>query len=156
VLEAFPANGVTALAGAGVGGGSLVNNTVMLEPPESLFQQSFGTSLAWAEMHGTWYPRAKALLGISAMPDDVYNSSFYEAARSWFDEASNAALAPFRCDLAIDWDTVRAEIAGTAVASAIVGNSIWGMNSGAKRSVDRTILAAAEATGRTTVQTLTR
>ncbi len=155
VLEAFAAAGVTALAGAGVGGGSLVNNTVMLKPSAALFEKSFGSSLSFAEMSTIWYPRAAMLIGFSPMPDDVFNSSFYESARSWFSEAVNAGFSPFRCNLAIDWQTVRNEIAGTAIASAIVGDSIWGMNSGAKRSVDRTILAAAEATGLATVQTLT-
>jgi cholesterol oxidase len=156
VLEAFAGSGITALAGAGVGGGSLVNNTVMLQPSAALFKRSFGSSLSYAEMNSVWYPRAASLIGISPMPNDVYDSSFYTAARSWFEETTNAGYQPFRCDLAINWDTVRAEIVGTAVASAIVGQSIWGMNSGAKRSVDNTILAAAEKTGRTTVQTLTR
>lgn len=156
VLEAFQAEGVAALAGAGVGGGSLVNNAVMMQPNRELFRRSFGNILDYSEMADCWYPRARALIGVQPMPNDILNSSYYAAARSFADQATRAGLSPIRLDMAIDWRTVRDEMAGTRRPSAIIGRSIWGMNSGAKRSVDRTVLAAAEATGRVTVRTLTR
>src|SRR5512144_1300572 len=51
----------------------------------------------------------------------------------------------------MDWDVVRQEIAGTKPASAIVGECTYGMNSGAKNSVDRNYLARAEQTGKVEV-----
>jgi cholesterol oxidase len=156
VLEAFKTDSLTALAGAGVGGGSLVNNAVMLQPDAVRFAQSFGSAISYQEMASTWYPRARKLIGVAKMPDSVYNSSDYLAARTWFAQATAAGLNPTRCDMAVDWQRILDEEAGTATPSAILGYSIWGVNSGAKRSVDRTILAAAEATGLTTVQTLSR
>ncbi|MCX5249019.1 GMC family oxidoreductase N-terminal domain-containing protein [Streptomyces sp. NBC_00201] len=151
VLEAYAGGGVTCLAGAGVGGGSLVNYAVMEAPSEQLFRASFGTRLDYAEMAGTWYPRARGLIGVAPIPDDVLASPYYANARDFLTAAERAGLGTRRVDMAIDWQTVRAEIAGTAVRSAIVGDAMLGINSGAKRSVDRTILAAAEATGRTEV-----
>ncbi|MFE1595096.1 GMC family oxidoreductase N-terminal domain-containing protein [Nocardia sp. NPDC058705] len=156
VLEAFQANGVIALAGAGVGGGSLVNNAVMLQPSQNVFKRAFGAHVDFDEMSDQWYTKARALIGMAPMPDDVYNSTHYTAARSFVAETTAAGLAPFRADMAVDWQTVREEQAGTREASLIIARSIWGANSGAKRSVDRTILAAAEATGRVSVETLTR
>ncbi|MBT2511506.1 GMC family oxidoreductase [Streptomyces sp. ISL-98] len=156
VLEAFQANGVIALAGAGVGGGSLVNNAVMLKPSQAAFNRAFGTKIDFDEMSEQWYARARSLIGPTPMPDDVYASTHYTAARSFTAETTAAGLAPFRADMAVDWQTVREEQAGTREASLIIARSIWGANSGAKRSVDRTILAAAEATGRVSVETLTR
>lgn len=156
VLEAYAANGITALAGAGVGGGSLVNSTVMLEPSQALFNYSFGGLLSWSEMSSVWYPDANSLIGPSSMPDDVFNSSYYAEARAFSNEITAAGQRPARVPLALNWDVVRKEMAGTVVPSVIVNQSIWGANSGAKRSVDRTVLAAAEATGYVTVQTLSR
>ncbi|MFJ7199816.1 MULTISPECIES: GMC oxidoreductase [unclassified Streptomyces] len=156
VLEAFRANGVIALAGAGVGGGSLVNNAVMLKPSQKAFNRAFGTHIDFDEMSEQWYARARSLIGPAPMPDDVYASTHYTAARSFTAETAAAGLAPFRADMSVDWQTVREEQAGTKEASLIIARSIWGANSGAKRSVDRTILAAAEATGRVSVETLTR
>ncbi|MFD6282137.1 GMC family oxidoreductase N-terminal domain-containing protein [Streptomyces sp. NPDC060209] len=156
VLEAFRADGVIALAGAGVGGGSLVNNAVMLKPSEAAFNRAFGTNIEFDEMSERWYTRARALIGPAPMPDDVYASTHYTAARSFTAETTAAGLAPFRADMAVDWQAVREEQAGTREPSLILARSIWGANSGAKRSVDRTILADAEATGRVSVETLTR
>jgi cholesterol oxidase len=156
VLEAYKANGITALAGAGVGGGSLVNSAVMLQPSSTLFEQSFGNTLSYREMDSIWYPRARRLIGVSPMPDDVFNSSYYTAARSFYNEIVAAGFPPVKYDLAIDWDAVRGEMASTLVRSLIINEGIWGVNSGAKRSVDRTILANAEATGLVSVHALSR
>lgn len=157
VLEAIPAGSIVALAGAGVGGGSLVNNAVMLEPSWEVFSQALGgNGIDYDEMIDVWYDRARQLIGATPLPDDVYASSFYANARSFFTETQRAELDPFRVDMAIDWEVVRGEIAGTVVPGVTVAQSIWGTNSGAKLSVDRTILARAEQTGKVTVQPLTQ
>ncbi|MFF0491931.1 GMC oxidoreductase [Nocardia sp. NPDC004068] len=147
VLEAFPARGIVGLLGAGVGGGSLVNNAVMAEPGAAAFDRTFGGLLDHAEMTGVWYPRARALIGPSPIPADLLDSPSYADARAFRDLAERAGYDPALLPLALDWDTVRAEIAGAAPASAIAGHSMFGINSGAKRSVDRTIMAAALDTG---------
>jgi cholesterol oxidase len=154
VLEAFPGEGVVCLAGAGVGGGSLVNNAVMVAPARNLFESSFGDILDYSEMTDVWYPRARSLIGVEPIPDDVLADGHYANAREFIQEAAEAGLPTQRPDMAVDWDIVRQEIAGTAVPAAIAGQHILGINSGAKRSVDRSILAAAEATGRVDVRIL--
>ncbi|HEY6798375.1 MAG TPA: FAD-binding protein [Kineosporiaceae bacterium] len=151
VLEAYVGIGVVCLAGAGVGGGSLVNNAVMMQPRQDLFTRTFGNSLSWTEMDGTWYPRARDLIGVSPVPADVLASPAYANAREFIAEARAAGLTVVLPDMAMNWDVVRQELAGTIPASATVGDSILGINSGAKRSVDGTIMARAEATGRTQV-----
>ncbi|MFJ2865812.1 GMC family oxidoreductase N-terminal domain-containing protein [Kitasatospora sp. NPDC087314] len=156
VLEAFYANGVIGLAGAGLGGGSLVNSTVMLQPSQALFDASFNGLVSYQDMVNTWYPRAMSLIGASTIPDDILNSGYYAAARSFAAEATAAGLPVEKLNLAVDWNVVRQEMAGTATPSVITGDSIWGVNSGAKKSVDRTIMAAARATGRVQVRTLAR
>lgn len=151
VLEVVEGTGVKCFAGAGVGGGSLVNYAVMMTPPEHLFRASFGDLLDYEEMVDVWYPRALNLLGCSQIPDDVLASEPYADAREFAKSMARAGLRVERPNLAVDWDVVRAEIAGTIAPSAIMGDCILGINSGAKMSVDRTILAAAEATGLVTV-----
>ena len=51
-------------------------------------------------------------------------------------------------DINVDWDIVRQEITGQKVPSAIIGEVLYGMNSGAKNSLDRNYLSMAEATGK--------
>lgn len=154
VLELFAGNGISVYGGAGVGGGSLVNNGITMQPPRNLFTASFGTLLGYDEMQNCWYPRAQALLGATPIPDDVLNSSWYASARDFEREAVRAGLPIVKPGVLVDWGVVRKEMAGTAVPSTILGDSAFGINSGAKLSVDRTILAGAEATGRVSVLTL--
>ena len=63
------------------------------------------------------------------------------------DQAQTAGFLTRLVDLAVDWDIVRQEIAGLRVPSAIAGQSFYGLNSGAKRSLDQNYLPLAEATG---------
>jgi cholesterol oxidase len=156
VLQAVVGTGIVCLAGAGVGGGSLVNNAVMMQPEESDFRRAFGERLSYADMAGTWYPRARDLVGASPIPDDVLASGAYANARQAQTELSAAGIPAVRADIAVDWSVVRDEIAGTATPSLIDGQCIFGVNSGAKLSVDRTILAQAEAHGRATVRELSQ
>jgi cholesterol oxidase len=154
VLEQLDGNGVFVHNGAGVGGGSLVNNGVTLQPIRAQFEASFGTRLDYDEMNRIWYPRARRLLGAAPIPDDVLASDPYFSARMFKEEATAAGLEAFRPDVLVDWNVVRQELAGKVRASAIAGLGGWGMNSGAKLSVDRTIMPAAERTGKVTVRTL--
>ncbi len=154
VLEAVAGIGIICLAGAGVGGGSLVNNAVMMMPRRDHFDLSFRGALDYDDMSATWYPRARQLVGPTPIPDDVLASAAYANARQAQDEMSRAGLDIVRPDLAVDWDIVRNEIAGTAEPSLIRGQSLFGVNSGAKRSVDRTILATAEQSGLVDVRPL--
>src|SRR5207237_5390409 len=67
-------------------------------------------------------------------------------------QAENAGLfEESLVEFAIDWDVVRQEIAGTKRPSAIDGQSWYGLNSGAKQSVDKNYLAMAKDTGRVQV-----
>ncbi len=62
-------------------------------------------------------------------------------------QAITAGFPTRPVELAVDWDIVRDEIAGLRVPSAIAGQSFYGLNSGAKRSLDHNYLPQAEATG---------
>ncbi|MFF7793099.1 GMC oxidoreductase [Streptomyces sp. NPDC007991] len=152
VLETTQATGVTVTTGAGVGGSSLVNHGLLMQPCGALFQRSFGDTLDYEEMARLWYPAALHMLRAAPIPDDVLADSHYSSARAFIDQARAAGLRVLRPAIQVDWDVVRDEIAGRVPASAIAGEAEVGMNSGAKLSVDRTILAAAERTGRVSVR----
>lgn len=154
VVEQIDGNGVFVHNGAGVGGGSLVNNGVTLQPVREQFDQAFGGRLDYDEMDRIWYPRARNLLGAAPIPDDVLSADAYFTARKFQEEAAAAGLESFRPDVLLDWNVVRQELAGQAHPSASVGLGGWGMNSGAKLSVDRTIFPEAERSGKVDVRTL--
>lgn len=147
ILEIVEGNGISIGAGAGVGGGSLVFNAIMVKPRRRLFERLFPRDIDFDEMNDVYYPRVKRIIGSRRMPDDVLATEYYRSSRVSFDQAVAAGFPTRPVDLAIDWAVVRDEIAGRRVPSAIAGQSFYGLNSGAKRSLDHNYLPEAEATG---------
>lgn len=146
-------NGVEAVYGAGVGGGSLAFGAFLPQPRAQDFRHVFPGAVDYAELDRTYYPRAKKMLGAAPLPDDILAHPRYVGARTWLDVLKRYGpddVAFF--DYAIDWDIVRQEIAGTRTPSIINGELTYGVNSGAKNSVDHNYLPAAEATGHVTVK----
>lgn len=147
VLDIKVGDGVSALRGAGVGGGSLVYNAITYQPTEELFYTAFPRSINYEELDRVYYPRVRSILKPSPIPDDILQSPFYLTSRIVLEQAAKANLTARKVDMNVDWDIVRQEIAGTKVRSAIDGQVYYGINSGAKQSVDRNYLSMAEATG---------
>jgi len=147
VLEVVEGNGIFIGAGAGVGGGSLVFNAIIVKPRRELFERLFPRQLDFHEMEDVYYPRVERVIGSAPIPEDILSTEYYRTSRVSLDQARVAGFATRPVELAVDWDIVRDEIAGLRVPSAIAGQSFYGLNSGAKRSLDRNYLARAEATG---------
>jgi len=155
VLEQFKFDNLFVLAGAGVGGSSLVYNGITLQPRREMFQRVFPPEIDFDEMDQVFYPRVLSVLHTSEIPADILATSFYSSTRVNLEQAEKAGLflgkfAPTN----VDWDIVRQEIAGTRRPSAIAGESWYGLNSGAKQSVDHNYLPMAEATGKVEILTL--
>ena len=148
VLDIIQGNGMYVGAGAGVGGGSLIFNAIVVKPRRELFERIFPRALDYDEFTDVYYPRVKQMIRSAPIPDDILNTEYYRSSRVSFDQATAAGFPTRPVELAIDWDVVREEMAGVRVPSAIAGQSIYGLNSGATRSLDRNYLPAAEATGR--------
>lgn len=142
------AKGVGIRAGAGVGGGSLIYNAITVQPRREMFEQVFPANISFDEMNDVYYPRVRQILGSSFIPADILATPYYGSTRANLAQAQNAGMYPGRqVELNIDWNIVRQEIAGTKVPSAIDGQSWYGLNSGAKNSVDKNYLRMAEQTG---------
>jgi cholesterol oxidase len=140
--------GIAVRNGAGVGGGSLAYNAIMLQPRKELFELVFPGNIKYEEMAAIYYPRVRAMLGQSVIPNNILNSSFYGSTRANLVQAQAAGM--FHNSLVeynVDFSIVQQEINGTKVPSAIDGQSWYGLNSGAKNSTDKNYLAMAEATG---------
>ncbi len=156
VLERVRGNGIDLYAGAGVGGGSLVYGGMVVTPRESAFTRVYPSAIPYAEMRDVYYPRAAAMLRTTTIPDDVIANPAYDAERVFRAHAAAAHVEATSVGVAADWEVVRREIAGTAPPSTLIGECIVGNSNGSKHSLDRTYLAAAEATGMTTIAPLHR
>jgi cholesterol oxidase len=124
----------------------------MLQPRRELFNKVFPSSIDYDEMVAVYYPRVRGVLGLSRIPDDILATDYYASTRANLQQSQNAGMDyGTQVEYAIDWNIVRQEIAGTKVPSAIAGQSWFGLNSGAKTSVDHNYLRLAEKTGRVQV-----
>ncbi|MFN6566844.1 MAG: GMC oxidoreductase [Dendronalium sp. ChiSLP03b] len=148
ILDLIIGNGINILNGAGVGGGSLVYAASTYQPTKRLFERVFPKSVKYHELDRIYYPRVRSILKPSPVPQDILNTSYYLSSRVFLEQAARAGLPTRLLDINVDWDIVRQEINGTRRPSTIIGESWYGINSGAKNSLDRNYLAQAEATGK--------
>jgi cholesterol oxidase len=168
------ATGISALVAAGVGGGSLVNNGVTFTPTKLTWDVAYPTSQLphmqqiWSELNNTYFKRATNRLGASPPPADILASQYYVGTKTMYDffgsigypeldkqpatENQHRSYAP----VIVDWEAVRDEIDGVRVPSVINGEAWWGINSGAKKSLDTSdsYLGRAISTGQTEVKPL--
>ena len=147
LLEVIEGDGIAIGAGAGVGGGSLVYNAITVAPRREMFDRVFSNAIDFDEMEQVFYPRVRSVIQSSPIPEDILATEYYLSSRVSLDQAAAAGFPTRPVDLAVNWDIVRDEIAGRLVPSAIAGQSFYGLNSGAKRSLDQNYLPEAEATG---------
>jgi cholesterol oxidase len=165
-LEILPVSGMPFLAGAGVGGGSLVYGGITIQPHPELWYSAFPRSVDYGEMDREYFPRVIDVLGASPMPDDVLNTDYFLGTRVLVEQAKKLGFGELenehsefrdgyaKFNMAIDWDIVRAEIAGKKVPSFIAAEFWYGDNSGAKPSLEYSYLKRAEETGKVTIRTL--
>jgi len=147
VLDRKIGNGVIVYRGAGVGGGSLMYGGITYQPTKELFYRVFPSTLSYDELDRVYYPRVRAMLKTTPIPDDIFQTDAYLSSRILLEYATKAGLSTTKPDIAFDWEIVSQEIAGQKVPSIIVGQVYYGTNSGAKNSLDRNYLRMAEATG---------
>lgn len=105
-------------------------------------------------MNRVHYPRATRMLNLAVAPDDLISSPNYAAARHFADRVRQAGLPLSKILMPIDWNYALAELCGEMKPAYTNGDGAMGVNNDGKHSVDVTYLAAAEATGRVTIQTL--
>lgn len=148
VLDTERFDGMKVYVGRGVGGGSLVNGGMAVTPGRSYFSRVL-PQVDGDEMYSTYYPRANAALQVAAPPVDIIGTAeYYQYARTSARHATAAGFEVVSVPNVYDWDHMRREHVGHrgAVRSALDQEVIFGNNHG-KRSLPRTILGTARATG---------
>ncbi|MBW8483166.1 GMC oxidoreductase [Actinomadura parmotrematis] len=154
IMELSSEANLNIACGAGVGGGSLVYTGVTVPPPRKYFERLY-PRLSWEEFDTVWFPKVRAMLGASTMPDDIYNSAPFTHSRVWDAHMSKVGYSPELLPSTFDWDVIHKELAGTVRPSAIAGETDFGCSDGAKKSLTRNYLPAALATGKVQLRSLT-
>jgi cholesterol oxidase len=153
ILDAEEFSGITVYQGRGVGGGSLVNGGMAVVPK----RENFGfvlPSVNADEMYDTYYPRATAGLGVGNIDTAWFESaSCYQYSRVGRKHAGRSGFPWVFVPNVYDWNYMKQEQAGTATKSALAGEILYGNNYG-KKSLQRTYIAQAKATGKVTISPL--
>ncbi|WMX48697.1 GMC oxidoreductase [Streptomyces roseicoloratus] len=153
ILDAEDFAGITVYQGRGVGGGSLVNGGMAVTPRCDVFPSLLPT-VDPAEMYATYYPRANAGLGVTDVDRAWWESAdCYRYARVGRKHAERSGFPFVFVPNVYDWDYMKQEAAGAVPRSALEGEVIYGNNHG-KKSLQKTYLARAAATGRVAVSPL--
>jgi cholesterol oxidase len=151
VLDVTEFPGVDVWHGAAVGGGSVVFTGAMVAPERRFFDEIFRGTVDYGEMDSVWYPRVRQMLRLGPMPADIYGSKPFTHSRVWDDQVRKAGYRSVPNDSIFDWDIIRAELAGTARASATAARSNLGNSNGAKFDLNKNYLRYAQDTGRAAV-----
>jgi cholesterol oxidase len=153
VLDAEEFSGITVYQGRGVGGGSLVNGGMAVTPKRENFAAVL-PSVNADEMYNTYYPRANAGLGVGTIRSAWFDSTdWYKFARVGRKHAQRSGFPFVFVPDVYDWNYMEQEAAGTATKSALAGEILYGNNYG-KKSLQKTYIAQAKATGKVTISPL--
>ena len=155
LMQRFFGENIDVVVAAGVGGGSLAYSGIMIQPPRDLFTSVFPSEVDYGEMDTVWYPRVREIMRPAAMPTDILEDSHYASSRLFIRDAEAAGLDVGPIPVAFDWDLHRRELTGEVPEQCVLGDYLFGLNSGAKHSIDRVgYLPMAEATGLVDVRPL--
>jgi cholesterol oxidase len=153
ILDAEDFSGITVYQGRGVGGGSLVNGGMAVTP----LRQRFGAILPSVdvnEMYDVYYPRANAALGVNHIDPAWFDTTdCYQYARVGRKHAQRSGFPFVFVPNVYDFGYMKQEAAGTAPKSALDAELLYGNNHG-KKSLQKTYLAQAKATGRVAISPL--
>jgi cholesterol oxidase len=153
VLDRVRFSNMSVFVGRGVGGGSLVNGSMAVTPLRSYFAEQF-PGVDTAEMYSTYFPRARAMLGVNTVDPAWFESTeWYRFSRVSRKHATNTGLKTTFVPSVYDFGHMQREAAGTATKSALGQEVIYGNNHG-KKSLDKTYLASALGTGNVTIHTM--
>lgn len=153
VLDRVRFSNMSVFVGRGVGGGSLVNGSMAVTPLQSYFAEQF-PGVDTAEMYSTYFPRARAMLGVNTVDPAWFESTeWYRFSRVSRKHAGNTGLKTTFVPSVYDFGYMQREAAGTATKSALGQEVIYGNNHG-KKSLDKTYLASALGTGNVTIHTM--
>ena len=155
VLARMDFENIKIYAGRGVGGGSLVNGGMAVQPKKAYFKEIF-PELDAEEFWEKYFPLAKKELDVNEIPQDYYNETpYYKFARVGESEAHKAGFKTVKVPNVYSFDYMKREEAGEVPKSALAKEVIYGNNHG-KQSLEKTYFKKALASNLLTIQDLHR
>lgn len=145
ILERIHGNGIDVVCAAGVGGGSLVYSGMMVRPERQFSDETF-PQVSYDTMT-PFYERVQEMMRPQRLPDDLLARPEWTATRTFLEQAERAGYRSERLLCAFDFDKARLEADGGIPPQLLTGSYIYGLNSGAKATLDQSYLGMAEMSG---------
>ncbi|WP_141578042.1 GMC oxidoreductase [Actinomadura sp. WMMA1423] len=150
ILDAEDFGGILVYQGRGVGGGSLVNGGMAVTPKRSRFSAIL-PSVNADEMYNVYYPRANSGLGVNEIDRAWFDTTdCYQYARVGRKHAQRSGFEFVYVPNVYDFNYMKQEAANAVPRSALNTEILYGNNYG-KKSLQKTYLAQAKATGRVAI-----
>lgn len=146
VLERVYGNGIDIVCPAGVGGGSLVYSGMMVRPSDEHWMQVFPSELT-PRLMDAYYDRVSSMITAAPIPDSLLDMPPWIASKTFIEQGMAAGFRVQKLLCGFDWSMAEAEARGELPPQLIRGSYIFGLNSGAKATLDKSYLGMAEATG---------
>lgn len=152
VLEARGPDEMRVFQGKGVGGGSLVNMAIYLPPDRDMLVKAL-PSVDPDAFYDTYLPRAFSVLGPGLASQRLIDADCYQYSRVGMSLADAIGQQCVQLQSGYDMDYMEMELDQLVPRSALGGEAGFGNNYG-KKSLDKTYLADALATGHLTIHAL--
>lgn len=150
VLDRMDFENIKIYAGRGVGGGSLVNGGMAVQPKRDYFKEvlpELDTDKFW----DTYFPLANKELEVNEISDRYFSKSkYYKFARVGRSEAHKAGFETIKVPNVYSFGYMEKEEKGKVPKSALAKEVIYGNNYG-KKSLEKTYLNKALKTGLLTI-----
>lgn len=155
VLDRVDYENMRMYRGTCLGGGSVVYGAMLPQAQEDILHRVL-PDIPYAELHEKWYPLVRSVIKTSVAPQEVLNSKYYQYARVGFEHCDKAGMERVYLNAGVNFFTIKAEIEGNAKRAITSSDLLYGVNNGAKNSVDRNYIAQALGTGNLKIETLTK
>lgn len=153
VAEKIKHQNLTTVGAACYGGGSILSGGIMLQPEVSIFTRFFPSEINYNELNNTYFPRVKQALNIVDANLSVLSHPNFKHNDIFKTHNTNAGITTITISTEYNQNILQEEISGTKKPSAIIGQSIFGCDSGIKNSLDKNYLQLAEQSGFLEVKT---
>ena len=143
VLDRMDFETIKIYAGRGVGGGSLVNGGMAVQPKKDYFEEIL-PEISSDKFWNTWFPLAKKELQVNEISQEyLTQSNFYKFARIGRLEAEKAGFKTVLVPNVYSFTYMQKEEKGEVPPSALAKEVIYGNNYG-KASLEKTYLKKAK------------
>lgn len=153
VAEKIKHQHLTTVSAACYGGGSILSGGIMMQPEAAIFTKFFPAEISYSELAQKYFPMVRQALNIVDANLSVLSHPNFKHNEIFQSHNTNAGITTVQISTEYDQDILQEEINGTKKPSAIIGQSVFGCDSGIKNSLDKNYLQSAEQSGILEVKT---